>query len=46
MSNRDHIADTIRSVTDGWDEPLDDVHDIAPIVNALLANFEITNKEN
>lgn len=27
----------IRSVTDGWDEPLDEVHDIPPIVNAILA---------
>jgi hypothetical protein len=31
------LAAAIRSVTDLWDEPLDEVHDIPPIVNAILA---------
>lgn len=36
----------IASVTDNWDEPLDEVHDIPPIRNAILAllstKFEMT----
>lgn len=36
--NRDLLTQIIRSVTDLWDEPLDDVHDIPPIVTALLAS--------
>lgn len=34
---RADLTTTIRSVTDTWDEPLDEVHDIAPVVNAILA---------
>lgn len=34
---REALTAAIRSVTDLWDEPLDDVHDIPPIVNAVLA---------
>jgi hypothetical protein len=32
------LAEVIRSVTDLWDEPLDEVHDIPGIVNAILAS--------
>jgi hypothetical protein len=35
------LAEAIRSVTDLWDEPLDEVHDIPPIVNAILAEARI-----
>lgn len=31
------LTRTIAEVTDQWDEPLDYVHDITPIVNAILA---------
>jgi hypothetical protein len=30
------LTNVIRSVTDQWDEPLDEVHDIPQIVNAIL----------
>jgi hypothetical protein len=33
----DALAQTIATVTDSWDEPLDGVHDIPQIVNAILA---------
>lgn len=36
-SNSDALTAIVRSVTDTWDEPLDEVHDIPPIVNAILA---------
>jgi hypothetical protein len=39
MNRRDAITEAIRSVTDNWDEPLDEVHDIPPIVNAVLATL-------
>lgn len=32
------LAATIRSVTDLWDEPLDEVRDVPQIVNAILAS--------
>ena len=31
------LTKVIKSVTDLWDEPLDDVHDLPQIVNAILA---------
>ena len=31
------LTAVIRSVTDLWPEPLDEVHDIPPVVNAVLA---------
>ena len=31
------LTKAIKSVTDLWDEPLDDVHDLPQIVNAILA---------
>ena len=31
------LARVIAGVTDLWDEPLDEVHDIPQIVNAILA---------
>ena len=34
----DPLAEVIQRVTDLWDEPLDEVHDIPPIVDALLAS--------
>ncbi len=34
----DALASLIQSVTDLWDEPLDDVRDIPQIVNAILAS--------
>jgi hypothetical protein len=34
---REALARTIAEVTDQWDEPLDEVHDIPQIVNAVLA---------
>ena len=36
MSDLD-LTKAIKSVTDLWDEPLDDVHDLPQIVNAILA---------
>lgn len=35
---REALARTIAEVTDQWDEPLDEVHDIPQIVNALFAS--------
>lgn len=32
------LAEVIRTVTDLWTEPLDEVHDVPPIVNAVLAS--------
>lgn len=37
MVTRAELTEVIRSVTYLWDEPLDEVHDIPPIVNALAA---------
>ena len=45
-ATRDEVARAIRSVTDRWDEPLDEVHDVPPIADALLARFTITPKED
>ena len=36
-ATRDEMARAVRSVTDHWDEPLDEVHDVPPIADALLA---------
>lgn len=42
MNDKKEAAETISgliaSVTDTWDEPLDEVHDIPQIVNAFLAS--------
>ena len=43
-ATRDEVARAIRSVTDLWDEPLDEVRDVPPIADALLARFTITTK--
>ena len=45
-ATRDEVARAIRSVTDRWDEPLDEVHDVPPVADALLARFTITPKED
>ena len=45
-ATREEVARAIRSVTDRWDEPLDEVHDVPPIADALLARFNITPKED
>ena len=45
-ATRDEVARAVRSVTDRWDEPLDEVHDVPPIADALLARFTITPKED
>ena len=45
-ATRETVARTIRSVTDLWDEPLDEVRDVPPIADALLARFTITPKED
>ena len=45
-ATREEVARAIRSVTDRWDEPLDEVHDVPPIADALLARFTITPKED
>jgi hypothetical protein len=37
MNERDDLTAVIRSVTDTWDEPLDEVHDVRQIVNAVIA---------
>lgn len=38
MSNvRDELTAVICAVTNNWDEPLDEVHDVPQIVNAVLA---------
>lgn len=37
-SIRDELARTIHAVTDSWDEPLDEVHDVPWIVSAILAS--------
>ena len=34
----DALAVLIRSTTDTWDEPLDEVHDVPQIVNAILGS--------
>lgn len=38
VSDAECLTAAIRSVTDQWDEPLDEVHDIPQIVNAILAS--------
>ena len=43
-ATRDEVARAVRSVTDHWDEPLDEVHDVPPIADTLLARFTITPK--
>ena len=43
---RDEVARAVRSVTDHWDEPLDEVHDVPPIADTLLARFTMTPKED
>ena len=45
-ATRDEVARAIRSVTDRWDEPLDEVHDVPPVADALLARFNMTPKED
>lgn len=45
-ATRDEVARAIRSVTDRWDEPLDEVHDVPLVADALLARFTITPKED
>ena len=45
-ATREAVAEAIRSVTDLWDEPLDEVRDVPPIADALLARFTITTKED
>ena len=45
-ATRDEVARAIRSVTDHWDEPLDEVHDVPPVADALLARFTMTPKED
>ena len=44
-ATREEVTRAIRSVTDRWDEPLDEVHDVPPIADAILARFTITPKE-
>ena len=43
---REEVARAIRSVTDRWDEPLDEVHDVPPVADAILARFTIAPKED
>lgn len=38
MALSEELTSVIRAVTDLWDEPLDEVHDLPQIVNALLAS--------
>ena len=45
-ATREEVTRAIRSVTDRWDEPLDEVHDVPPIADAILARFTITSKED
>ena len=45
-ATREEVTRAIRSVTDRWDEPLDEVHDVPPVADALLARFTITPKED
>lgn len=42
MSNHDELTKIIQAVTDRWEEPLDEVHDIPQIVNAILASDWLT----
>lgn len=44
-ATREEVTRAIRSVTDRWDEPLDEVHDVPPIADAILARFTLTPKE-
>jgi hypothetical protein len=37
-TEREALAEVIQSVTDNWDEPLDEVHDVPAIINAILAS--------
>lgn len=43
LSTRDALAKAIRAVTDLWDEPLDEVHDVPQIVNGLLASGAVVD---
>lgn len=36
--NTSSLSAIIRTVTDQWDEPLDEVHDIPQIANAIIAS--------
>ena len=45
-ATREEVARAIRSVTDRWDEQLDEVRDVPPIADALVARFRITPKED
>ena len=45
-ATREEVARAIRSVTDRWDEQLDEVHDVPHIADALLARFTLTPKED
>jgi hypothetical protein len=40
------LAKIIAGVTDLWDEPLDEVHDIPQIVNAILASPWLADLRN
>ena len=42
--NRHDLACAIREVTDGWEEPLDEVHDVPQIINAVLAYLATTTR--
>lgn len=37
MSDIEDLAETIKRVSDRWNEPLDEVHDIPQIVDAIIA---------
>lgn len=38
---REQLMKVIAEVTDKWDESLDDVHDLPPIVDAILARYRL-----
>lgn len=42
---REKLARTVMNVTDRWDEPLDAVHDIPQILDAILSRFDVREKE-
>ena len=41
---REKLARTVMNVTDRWDEPLDAVHDIPQILDAILSRFDVREK--
>ena len=45
-ASREEVTRAIRSVTDRWDEPLVEVHDVPPIADAILARFVITERNH